>query len=65
MNVGMLAFAFGWAVHQLFESYTLFQWTIPAVLASLAVGYVLFGPRPDDSRSLDGRTDGSEFRKSV
>ncbi len=43
INVAMLAFAFGWAVHHLFESYTMIQLTIPAVLSSLALGYLLFG----------------------
>lgn len=43
VNVAMLAFAIGWAVHQLFEAYTLFQWTIGSVLAALAVGYLVFG----------------------
>ncbi|WP_255167386.1 O-antigen ligase family protein [Natrononativus amylolyticus] len=45
VNVAMLAFAVGWAVHQLFEAYTIFQWTIGSVLATLAVGYLLFGDR--------------------
>lgn len=45
VNVGMLAFAIGWAVHQLFESYTLFQWSIGAVIATLTIGYLLQGVR--------------------
>lgn len=40
-NIGMLAFALGWATHHLFESYTLVQWTIPAVLSALVVGYLI------------------------
>ena len=57
VNVGMLVFTVGWAVHQLFESYTLIQWTIPAVLSTLALGYLLFGHRgePATQRS-DART---------
>lgn len=43
VNVAMLAFTFGWAFHHLFESYTMMQWTIPAVLSALAVGYLVFG----------------------
>ncbi|AGB39026.1 O-antigen ligase family protein [Natronococcus occultus] len=39
----MLAFTVGWAVHKFFESYTLFEWSIGAVLASLTIGYLLFG----------------------
>lgn len=55
VNVGMLAMTFGWAVHHQFEEYTMLQWTIPAVLSTLALGYLLFGDRgepntkqPDD-----------------
>lgn len=39
--VAPVALAVGFAVHQLFESYTLFQHSLGAVLASLAVGYVI------------------------
>lgn len=45
-NLGLLAFALGWAVHHLFESYTLLQWTAPALLTGLTLGYLVFG-RPD------------------
>lgn len=40
-RVAMLALAFGWAVHHLFESYTLFRVSTLSVLAALAVGYLL------------------------
>ncbi|WP_312911042.1 O-antigen ligase family protein [Natronosalvus caseinilyticus] len=43
VDVAMLAFAAGWAVHQLFESYTLFWWSPGAVIGSLVIGYLLFG----------------------
>ncbi|WP_252699792.1 O-antigen ligase family protein [Natronosalvus vescus] len=43
VDVAMLALAVGWAVHQLFESYTLFWWSPGAVLGTLAIGYLLFG----------------------
>jgi hypothetical protein len=42
VDVVALAFAIGWAVHQGFESYTMFRWEMPAVLASLTIGYLLF-----------------------
>ncbi len=44
-NVSVAAFALasGWAVHQLFEVYSLFQVSTPAVLAALALGYLLVG----------------------
>ncbi|MFC4990426.1 O-antigen ligase family protein [Saliphagus infecundisoli] len=41
VDVAMLAFAVGWATHQMFESYTMFQWGIGSVLAALVVGYLL------------------------
>ncbi len=41
VDVPALALAFGFAVHQIFEAYTLYQHTIPAVLASLSVGYLI------------------------
>lgn len=44
VNVAMLALTFGWAFHHLFESYTMIQWTIPAVLSAMTLGYLLFSP---------------------
>ncbi|APX98386.1 O-antigen ligase family protein [Natronorubrum daqingense] len=41
VNVAILAFATGWAVHQFFESYTMFDWSLGAVLAALTLGYLL------------------------
>lgn len=46
-NVAMLALTAGWAVHHLFESYTVFHWTIPAVLSALSLGYLLFAPQTE------------------
>ncbi len=43
VDVAMLAFVVGWAIHLFFESYTLFEWSIGGVLASMAIGYLLFG----------------------
>jgi hypothetical protein len=44
-NVSVAAFALAsaWAVHQLFEVYSLFQVSTAAVLAALALGYLLVG----------------------
>lgn len=40
-TVGMLAIASGFAVHQLFEAYTLYQFGPGSILGALAVGYVI------------------------
>ncbi|WP_245998385.1 O-antigen ligase family protein [Halalkalicoccus subterraneus] len=41
VETGMFALAAGFAVHQLFEGYTLFQFGHGSVLGALAVGYVI------------------------
>ncbi|SEP29373.1 O-antigen ligase like membrane protein [Halogranum amylolyticum] len=41
VDVAMLSFAVGFALHQLFEAYTLFQFSLAAVLASLVFGYLI------------------------
>jgi hypothetical protein len=41
VDVPALALAFGFAIHQMFEAYSLFQKTLPAVLATLAFGYLI------------------------
>lgn len=41
VDVPALVLAFGFAVHQIFEAYTIFHHTIPAVLASLSAGYLI------------------------
>jgi hypothetical protein len=43
INYAMLAFVIGWAIHQMFESYTMFHWSIGSVLVSLSIGFLLFG----------------------
>ncbi|TYL39300.1 O-antigen polymerase [Natronococcus pandeyae] len=43
VNVAILSLAVGVAVHQSFESYIMFRWSLGAVLATLAFGYLLFG----------------------
>ncbi|AGB39021.1 O-antigen ligase family protein [Natronococcus occultus] len=50
IDIGMLALAVGWAIHQFFESYTLFDWSVGAVLATVAIGYLLFGERTEPPR---------------
>lgn len=52
-NIGMLAFTLGWAIHHLFESYTLLQWTAPAVLSALTLGYLLVGAKPMDTNRIE------------
>ena len=51
-EVGFVALAAGFAVHQLFESYTLYQFGIGSVLGALAVGYLIVDAPP---RVGDGR----------
>ena len=41
VDVPMLAFAFGFAVHQLFEAYTMFNVAIGSILSTLVVGYLI------------------------
>lgn len=43
VDVAALALAFGFAVHHLFETYTLLQHGMTAVLATLAFGYLIVG----------------------
>lgn len=41
VDASMVALAAGFAVHQLFESYTLFQFGVGSVVGALAVGYLV------------------------
>lgn len=41
VDVGMLSLATGFAIHQLFEGYTLYQFGPGSVLGALAIGYVI------------------------
>ncbi|WP_331235694.1 O-antigen ligase family protein [Natronorarus salvus] len=43
VSAAALALASAWAVHQLFEVYSLIQVSTPGVLAALALGYLLVG----------------------
>ncbi|WP_266081637.1 O-antigen ligase family protein [Haladaptatus caseinilyticus] len=43
VDVPIFAFAFGFAVHQAFEVYTMFNVAVSAILATLVVGYLICG----------------------
>ncbi|MEM4782540.1 MAG: O-antigen ligase family protein [Halalkalicoccus sp.] len=61
VSVGMLALSTGFAVHQLFEGYTLFQFGHGSILGALAVGYVVAGLAGDDvADGTTSETDASE-----
>lgn len=47
VDVALLALAFAFATHQLFEAYTMLWWTTGSAYASLAIGFLLF----DDART--------------
>jgi hypothetical protein len=54
VDVPALALAFGFAIHQIFESYSLFQNSIPAIIASLSFGFlILSGVVTEDDQSTD------------
>lgn len=60
VDVPALVLAFGFAVHQIFEAYTIFHHTIPAVLASLSAGYLIMNGAwvnvaENDERKRDNR----------
>lgn len=57
VNVGMLSIAVGFAVHQLFEGYTLYQFGPGSVLGALAIGYVIASLGHDGSMSASNETD--------
>jgi hypothetical protein len=52
IDVPSLALAFGFAIHQMFEVYSLFQHTLPSVIAALSFGYlILNGSLLDESET--------------
>jgi hypothetical protein len=55
VDVPALALAFGFAIHQMFESYSLFQHGSPAVIASLSFGFLLLSgfSTEDDEKQTD------------
>lgn len=64
IDVAALAFAIGWVVHQLFESYSLFHFTTGAVLSSLAIGYLLvsLAAPPETTEAPSPESLGDAFR---
>ncbi|MFC6905708.1 O-antigen ligase family protein [Halalkalicoccus tibetensis] len=56
VSVGMLALAIGFAVHQLFEGYTLFQLGHGSIIGALALGYVITS-LADDVRAVGTPAD--------
>lgn len=70
VNAGMLSLAVGFAVHQLFEAYTLYQFGPGSVLGALAVGYVIAsiasdGPPTTTSNETGISTDTSRPGSNV
>ncbi|UPM43636.1 O-antigen ligase family protein [Halocatena salina] len=55
VDVPALVLAFGFAAHQIFEAYTIFHHTIPAVLASLSAGYLIMNGAWVDVAEADER----------
>lgn len=63
VDVPALVLALGFAVHQIFEAYSLFQYNIMAVTASLAFGYLILNgslvdqdeESTDDHKTMDDR----------
>lgn len=65
VDVPALALAFGFAIHQMFETYSLFQSTIPAVIAALAFGYlILNGSLLEVDDDASDESDRSRRRRS-
>ncbi|MDL5363487.1 O-antigen ligase [Halalkalicoccus sp. NIPERK01] len=54
VDVGMLSLAVGFAVHQLFEAYTVYQFGPGAVLGALAVGYTVASIAGDPATASSG-----------
>lgn len=42
-QIGVLALGLGFAAHQVFKPYTLFNWGFSTVLAVLVFGFLVFG----------------------
>lgn len=57
VDVGMLALATGFAVHQLFEGYTLFALGPGSIFGALAVGYVIASLSDEPAVGLPNETD--------
>lgn len=59
VNVPMFALATGFAVHQLFESYTLYQFGPGSVIGALAVGYVIASLASHENRPVPTESNAS------
>lgn len=67
-EVPFVALAAGFAVHQLFESYTLYQFGIGSVLGALAVGYLIVDAPPkvgNGSRASELEARARDLARSV
>lgn len=65
VDVPALVLALGFAVHQIFEAYSLFQYEIMAVIASLAFGYlILNGSLIDQDEESTGDRTSMNDRKT-
>ena len=51
--VAVLTLAVGFAAHQQFEAYTLFNWDSSAVLAVLGFGFLIFGAKESSFSTQD------------
>ncbi|WP_101296767.1 O-antigen ligase family protein [Halegenticoccus soli] len=58
VDAGILAFASGCAIHQMFEAYTLFQYTFIAVCGAIVFGYLILDGSPplDEVTSVSSLT---------
>lgn len=65
VNVALLALAAGFAIHQLFEAYTLFHFNPGAVLGALTVGYLIadLASPPDRVHGLPSAAPAVERRR--
>jgi hypothetical protein len=67
VDVPALALAFGFAINQMFEAYSLFQFTMPAVLATLSFGYLIMDGslfHENESEDTSDERDTSRRRES-
>lgn len=57
VNVGMLALATGFAVHQLFEGYTLFSLGPGSIFGALAIGYIIASLAGEPAAGVPNETE--------
>jgi hypothetical protein len=63
VDVPALALAFGFALHQMFEAYTLFESTLPAVIGALAFGYLILNGSLLDAVESEESSDERDRRR--